>query len=401
MSIYRDLDTQVRINPETYIKFDGSEFLLMKNIHSEDGVSIKYDIMLILYSMINWTTVGELIKDWPPDDQEKIMDHLEMMASKSIVVTQDSDVQEVSESGLSAHLGTGIHINVENHHNMLRDYVRMAAYRRAIEKAVTPDTIAMDLGCGSGILGFFAAAAGAKKVIAIEKRPDILMLAKELAKANGLEEKMDFHEGSSSHIKEDRIDPKPNLFISEILGNGILEENILEFTIDARERFLAPGAAMIPAKLDIYFFGFDSGYRQSRWEEVQELKDLYGFDFEIMGQVLCSKATTRMDRYNTLVNKQMSDSVMVRSIDFLTVTDPVFSDTFELIAKEDGELTSFCGYFKAHLDADTILTNSPWAPATHWTQLIYTLAAPRPVKKGEAIQMEIIYDGALRVKPVD
>jgi hypothetical protein len=53
------------------------------------------------------------------------------------------------------------------------------------------------------------------------------------------------------------------------------------------------------------------------------------------------------------------------------------------------------------LDEETILTNSPWAPPTHWTQLIYTLAAPRAVKKGEVLQMEVIYDGGLRVQILD
>ncbi len=401
MSKFRDPNTRVKINPETYIKFDGTEFLLMKNIHSEDGISIKYDIMLILYDLIDWKRIGELVEPWPPDDQEKIMNHLEMMASKSIVITEDDAPAEVAASGLSAHLGSGIHINVENHHNMLRDYIRMAAYRRAIERAVTEDTVAMDLGCGSGILSFFCAAAGARKVIAIEKRPDIILLARELAKANGFEDRIEFIEGASSHIGEDRVFPKPDLFVAEILGNGILEENVLEYTIDARNRFLSEGAIMIPCKLDIYFFGFDSGYRQSRWEEVAELKDLYGFDFTLLGQVLCNKATTRMDRYNTMVNKTMTEPVMVKSLDFRTLDNTVFADTFELVAREDGELTSFCGYFKAHLDEETILTNSPWAPPTHWTQLIYTLAAPRPVKKGEVVTMEIIYDGALRVRPVE
>ncbi|HEY9687432.1 MAG TPA: 50S ribosomal protein L11 methyltransferase [Coleofasciculaceae cyanobacterium] len=401
MPNFNDPATRVKINSETYIKFDGSEHLLMKNIHSEDGISIKYDIMLILYEMIDWKTVGELTAPWPPGDQEKIIQHLEMLHSRHVVITDESEAATVNESGLSEHLGKNIHINVENHHAMLRDYIRMAAYRRAIEHAVKADTIALDLGCGSGILSFFTATAGANKVYAIERRPDIILLAEELAKANGLDGKIEFIEGSSSHINENRLTPKPDLLVAEILGNGILEENVLEYTIDARRRFLTPGAAMIPCKLDIYFFAFDSGFNQSRWQEVEELKDLYGYDFSLMGQVLCNKATTRMDRYNTMVNKTMSDPVMVKSLDFRTLEDAVFANRFEMEALEDGQITSFCGYFKAHLDEETILTNSPWAPATHWTQLVYTLAAPRPVKKGEKIAMEVIYDGALRVQLAD
>ncbi len=397
MSKFQDLSVQVKINPETYVKFDGTDHLLLKNIHSQEGISIKYDIMLILYELIDWKPVGELIAPWPPEDQEKIIEHLYMLESQHIIVTSDGDSLPASESGLSANLGKNIHINIENHHAMLRDFIRLAAYRRAIEHSVQPGTVALDLGCGSGILSFFAARAGARKVYAIERRPDIILLAQALAEANGLDDRIEFIEGASSHIGEARIQPKADLLVAEILGNGILEENVLEFTIDARRRFLAPDARLIPSRLDIYIFAFDSGLNMSRHEEVQELNDLYGLDFSLLGKVLCNKATTRTDRYNTLINKTMSEPVMVQSLDFRTLEETVFASRFELVALEDGQITSFCGYFKAHLDEDNILTNSPWAPPTHWTQLVFTLAAPHPVKKGERLPMEMLYDGALRV----
>lgn len=400
MSKFRDLTTQVKINSETYLKFDGTDHILLKNIHSQESISIKYDIMLILYELIQWKTVGELIAPWPPEDQEKIIQHLDMLASQHVVITSESEQAIVPESGLSEHLGKSIHINVENHHAMLRDFIRTAAYRRAIERAVTPETVAMDLGCGSGILSFFTAKAGAKKVYAIERRPDIILLAEELAKANGLDHAIEFVEGASSQMDAARFDPLPDLLVAEILGNGILEENVLEFTLDARRRFLKPGARMIPCGLDIYFFGFDTGLNMSRWEEVSELKDLYGFDFSLLGQVLCNKATTRMDRYNSMLNKMMTESIMVKSLDFMTLEETMFSERIEMVATEDGQITSFCGYFKAHLDEENILTNSPWAPSTHWTHLIYTLPAPHPVKKGDSIAIDIIYDGVLRLQLV-
>jgi SAM-dependent methyltransferase len=396
-SPFQDPATRVKINPETYVKFDGSDQLLLKNIHSQDGISVKYDIMLILYELIDWKTVGELIAPWPPDDQEKIKSHLDMLASRHIVITNEADAATLSESGLSEHLGRHIHINVENHHAMLRDYVRMAAYRRAIENAVTPDTLALDLGCGSGILSFFTVSAGAKKVYAIERRPDVILLAEELAKANNLADRIEFIEGSSSQIASTQIDPKPTLLVAEILGNGILEENVLEFTMDARRRFLAPNAQLIPYGIDIYFFGFDSGMNVDRRQEVTEFKDLYGYDFTLLADVLCNKATTRLDRYSPHISKTMTEPILAKAVDLRTLEDAVFAEKFTLVAQEDGVINSVCGYFKAHLDAENILTNSPWAPSTHWTHLIYTLASPEPVKKGDTLMFEVVYDGNLRI----
>lgn len=397
-SKFHDLNTKVRINPETYIKFDGTDLIMMQNIYGDQGISIKYDIMLILYELVDWKTIGELVAPWPPDDQQKIMSHLEMLAQSKIVVDEESAPSEAHESGLSDNLGNKIHINVENHHAMLKDYVRMAAYEKAIRNQTNENTIAMDLGCGSGVLSFFAARAGAKHIYAIERRPDIILLASELAKANGFGDKIEFIEGASSAIKESQLDPKPDLFISEILGNAILEENVLEFTLDARQRFLKPGGKMIPSQLDIYFFAYDSGLKSNTRNEIGELKDLYGFDFNLLGDVLCNKTITRTENYSPRINKAMTEPVMAKSIDFNTFDSTVFVAEFELTATQDGTVTGFCGYFKAHLDEETILTNSPWAPPTHWTQITFTLPEAKTVKEGETINMELIYDGNMRLQ---
>ncbi|MBY0449025.1 MAG: 50S ribosomal protein L11 methyltransferase [Cyanobacteria bacterium] len=394
---FRDPNTQVRINPDTYIKFDGSDHVMISNVSTETAMSIKSDILLLLWDLVNWKTVGELCEPWPPEDQEKIKTHLENLHTAKIVVCDESELREATESGLSEKLGKGIHINVENHHNMLRDFVRTAAYRRAIERNVTPDTIAMDLGCGSGILSFFAARAGAKKVFAIERRPDIIELARAIAEDNNLDQQIEFVEGMSNVMKESQIEPKANLFISEILGNAILEENVLEFTMDARKRFLTPDAKMIPAKLDMYVFAYQSETTSEKRLEVAELKDLYGIDFKLLGDVMCSKTSLRVDRYNPVLNTTMSHPVLFKTIDFKTMENTLFTEQVELPALKDGLITGFCCYFKAWLDEDTTLTNSPWAPMTHWTQMLFVLAEPKPVKADDAVKLELFYDGHMRL----
>ncbi|XP_012863816.1 histone-arginine methyltransferase CARM1 [Echinops telfairi] len=54
--------------------------------------------------------------------------------------------------------------------NMMQDYVRTGTYQRAIlqNHADFKDKIVLDVGCGSGILSFFAAQAGARKIYAVE-----------------------------------------------------------------------------------------------------------------------------------------------------------------------------------------------------------------------------------------
>jgi len=53
---------------------------------------------------------------------------------------------------------------------MIKDKVRTNTYRNAIinNKHLFKDKVVMDVGAGTGILSFFAAEAGARKVLAIE-----------------------------------------------------------------------------------------------------------------------------------------------------------------------------------------------------------------------------------------
>src|ERR1041385_7049884 len=54
------------------------------------------------------------------------------------------------------------------HFMMIRDTVRVSAYRRTIFRHCK-DKMVVEIGCGSGILSIFAAKAGARRVIAIEE----------------------------------------------------------------------------------------------------------------------------------------------------------------------------------------------------------------------------------------
>lgn len=389
--------TRVRINPQMSLVFDGDDHVTLHHRQSQTSMRFKYDILLVLYPMVEWTTVGQLCEAWPPPDQEKIKQHLTMMYQVHLIVTDESEIagEPDSPGGLPANLGDRITINVENHHAMLRDSIRMACYRRAIEKAVTANSVVMDLGAGSGILSFFAAKAGARKVYAVEKRPDMVMLATELAKANSLDKVIEFVQNSSHLIQPETLSPRPDLLVAEILGNAILEENVLEFTMDVRDRLLAPGARMIPEGLEIMAAAFDSGASYDRAPEVDELAEIYGLNFDMLKTVLSQKPTMKLERFNPAAYTMMSDPASVIHIDFAKLDAPTFTQKFSYKARQDGHINGVCAYFKAHLDGETVLTNSPWAPPTHWTQVVFHFPDRRAVSAGETVTMEMTYDGGL------
>ena len=138
--------------------------------------------------------------------------------------------------------------DLDSHLSMLFDTVRLDAFRRAIDATVSPGDVVVDVGCGTGVLSFMACEAGARRVHAIEGAP-ILDVARELAVANGFDDRIEFVEGWS--IDVDLPEPA-DVLISETIGSAGLDEGIVAWTADARQRLLKPGAPVIPAVLRLW-----------------------------------------------------------------------------------------------------------------------------------------------------
>src|SRR4030095_15065164 len=138
------------------------------------------------------------------------------------------------------------HAVFDYHRSLLGDRVRTEAFEKAIAATVKPGQVVVDLGCGTGILSYFACRAGARRVYSIE-RGEGIEIARALAAANGFSERVTFVEGSSREIV---LPERGDVLVSETLGNSGLEENILGYVTDARERLLVPGAPVGPARGD-------------------------------------------------------------------------------------------------------------------------------------------------------
>ena len=399
-----DQDKRLTVAPGVYIKLESDGKVLIQNVNSESAVSFEKDIILLLFDFFdptgNGKNISEFLQNWPTESHTELQKSIQMLIGSEILIDigQVEQVKQSDDTPQAPTPETQVHINLINHHYMLKDNVRVAAYRRAIENKVKPDCIAMDLGTGTGILAFFAAKAGAKKVYAIEKRSDIVELSKEIARENGIEDKIEYLIGNSAKIDERILPEKVDVFVSEILGSGIFEENVLEFTMDARDRFCKPDADLIPCKLDVYAFGYDAGRQDDISKEALEVERMYDLKLSKYKDNLANFIISRYERFSTSIYKVMTKQLMTKSLDLKTLSTSMFRDNLEFEVLEDGNINAFCAYFVAHLDETTTLTNSPWAPSTHWIQKVFVMPQSLQVKKGQKIPITSVYDGDYRVE---
>jgi SAM-dependent methyltransferase len=265
---------------------------------------------------------------------------------------------------------------------MLADKVRMEAYRKAILDTVKNGDVVADIGTGSGILAFFAVQAGAKKVYAIEEN-EIIEEAKELAKINGLEKNIVFIKGRSDKVE---LPEKVDIITSELIGFFGLEEKLLRFTIDARNRFLKPGGKLVPSWLELFLVPIESEAFLKENLGVWN-SDFYGCDF------LPVRSYAVSQRYITDCSKKarkIASPSMISHINFYEIEKVPRTFQGKFVINRKATFIGFVGYFQAGLSENVVLSTSPEKPLTHWQQTFFPLQDDVGVEGGDEISCRLI-----------
>jgi type I protein arginine methyltransferase len=141
---------------------------------------------------------------------------------------------------------------------MISDSVRMDAYTRAMRQAIHPGSVVVDLGTGPGIFALLACQYGAGHVYAVEPA-DVIQVAREIARANHVEERITFLQDLSSRVE---LPVKADVIISDIRDVLPLFQHHVLAIADARRRLLADGGTLIP-------------WRDTLWAAVVDVPELY------------------------------------------------------------------------------------------------------------------------------
>lgn len=262
------------------------------------------------------------------------------------------------------------------HKEMIYDRVRTSAYSRAISQVVRPGDIVLDLGTGTGLLAFLAVRAGAAKVYAIEKT-SIIKIAKVNALQMGIEDKIEFITADSRVVD---LPEKVDVIVSEVIGHLVVEENMLDSIIDARDRFLKPGGKLVPSSAEVYFVPVEAEqvYQDEIevWSEPVEGMDLSGSrEFAASNIYLADFNET-----NYLAVPQKLLSLDLTTVDSIEMT---LRGSYEM--SRDGVLHGLAGWFVAELFDSINISTSPTGEATHWKQCFVPLSSPVSLRKGDVV----------------
>jgi len=260
--------------------------------------------------------------------------------------------------------------------SMLQDKIRCHAYREAILRTVKPGDVVVDLGAGTGLLSFFALQAGARHVYAIEMSP-IAGAAAELIDANGFRNRITLIRKKSKRVS---LPERCDVLITETLSSFCFDsENTIEYVADARDRFLKPGARIIPESAGTFLMPFSS----EAFGPGSFAQPFYDLDYRPFAKKLLTEH--RLVRASDKPLLALSSAALCYTIDFRKDTRNPEKTFLPFRITADGRLDGFLGWFEARLCEGVTVSNSPYLPLTTWWQLYLPVLEQPHYRAGQTI----------------
>lgn len=274
------------------------------------------------------------------------------------------------------------------HQVMLADAPRLRAYDAALEAAVRPDDVVIDVGAGTLVLSMMALRHGARHVYAIEADPMMAAVAERIAADNDLKGKLTLVQGDA---RVANLPEQADVIVSEMMGNLGPEEEMATVVSSVARRNLRNGGRIVPRRL---------------------ITELAAIEFDNEGWGLWRDATPddpiggvlsyRLDALQEFAEPGAQLHFFQREPTFLSSPEAMSDDTIttqrprkrapstaRLTINRPGTLQAVMGYFTAELADGVSLSNYPSYPGCNWAVWIWPLRHGT-VREGDEVVVDVL-----------
>jgi type II protein arginine methyltransferase len=275
------------------------------------------------------------------------------------------------------------------HIAMMNDARRNAAWDRALRTAIRPGMHVLEIGTGAGMLAMMAARAGAARVTTCEKDPVVAALARELVARNGYADRIAVIE-KSSHALEIGIDlERPaDLLFCDIFGDRLFDFDPLPALADARQRLLAAGAPVVPARgaLRVALVCWDE------YARVAHIGRVAGFD---LAPVADYAVRELMIDIGDPAIRLLSQPQTILSVDFAASSHPSSGrGRVPVEAAADGDCNGIARWIRLELGPQTVLEAAPETGAVFFSRPRFCpFPAPVHVVRCQQLRIETAFRG--------
>jgi protein arginine N-methyltransferase 1 len=263
--------------------------------------------------------------------------------------------------------------------SMLRDRRRIDAYRRALAASIVPSTVVLELGAGVGTFGILACKLGAARVYAVDSA-DVIMVAEEIARANGVADRMHFIQARASDVE---LPERADLIVSDLGGALPLFEEHIPAVIHAREHLLKPGGALVPQRDRLFCAPLSSRELYASilapWTSVDDV------DFT-------AAETMALHTPHALPVEPQHLAAEPRcwaELDYATIDSPHVRGAVAWQMTAPHVIHGVALWFESTLHGDVVYSSGPWSSGSVHATMVLPLLEPLEIGAGETFRFTL------------
>lgn len=275
---------------------------------------------------------------------------------------------------------------------LLHNPTRLQAFRAGIEAAVRPGDTVLDLGTGVGTYAFVAARAGAGHVFAVE-RNRVVRVARALAVANGLADRITFIEGEVPGVE---LPTDVDVLVFEDFPTSLLEGATWDL-LSAAQKTLAPGARSVPLAARLMLAPVTS---TRVWEASLPPRDGEGRGLGLDWTALRALAANTPRQVTLAPELLLAPPLVSNPIPCLPVprAEALRVDG-AWVAPEPSTVHGLALWFDLEVAPGLWLSNQPSPTPEPWQQLFLPLDPPLEVPAGTRVEAAAWREGSPEGRP--
>ena len=264
---------------------------------------------------------------------------------------------------------------------MINDKKRTESYYNALKNSVTPDSIVVDIGSGTGIFSLMASKLGARHVYAIEPQENAYVIAQKLVKRNCKKNNITLIKDLSTNIELSEL---ADIVVADVHGILPLFKGSVASLIDARERLLKPGGTIIPAGDVMHVAVVNLPEKYSDLSEPWG-SDVYGFDFSEHNGLVVNE----LYRARLTVENLLSESYECAHLNYNNIISSNVQSSLQINIEVDGVAHGVGVWFDCILDENYQFSNAPDQEQLIYGQAFLPFENSVRVKKGYKIALNL------------
>jgi hypothetical protein len=266
----------------------------------------------------------------------------------------------------------------------VNDPHRNRAYRQAIEALVTPDTLVVETGTGSGLFAMLAARAGARHVYTCEIEPHLAAIARSNIEKNGLTDRITLFECRHEELRVgEHLPRRADLLLHEFVSPHFLVEEMGTMFQQFRAEILTPEAFVLPHRIAVT--GMLVG---DQWplDLIRVPATVVGLDVSNINLLAASGASLPGP---VAIELPLSGPQILAEFDAMSMERPANgSHLIEIVATADGAATGILQWVQHGFPDGSVYENRPEL-ACNWSPNFWPFKSSVPLTAGDRLLVRV------------